>query len=209
MIRASSLVALMGVCVAAGPTTRPSGRPTTRPATTRPAAPARVRDGILGGAIRFLVPAEWVVASRADNGISVTYHLPDGGGLASMIVTQQPQAIPQNDARVRAQLTKAVLDWDNDFIKQRKFEVIEPPKVESDARYLLKVHERYKDGEHYFDVVHVYRAVGLNLVSVMAAASTEDPAAAKAVHEAGGLMLMSVTTGAKDPKIERPVAVKE
>jgi hypothetical protein len=49
----------------------------------------------------------------------------------------------------------------------------------------------------------------LNLVGVMVAADTGDKAVAKAVHDAGALMLMSVNLGAVDPKIVRPVKKDE
>jgi hypothetical protein len=46
-------------------------------------------------------------------------------------------------------------------------------------------------------------------VGVTVAASTEDKAEAKRVHEAAALLLMSVNLGAPDPKIIRPLTKKE
>jgi hypothetical protein len=195
------LLGLLTCCVAAGPATRP----VTKPAT----APVRVRDGLVNGSVRFLVPADWEIAERADNGFQVAYHTPDGVGTISILITQQQEAMPQHNAALRAQMQKVILGWDNDDLAKRKVEVIDAPKVETDDRFMLRVHERYKDGEHVLDVVHLYRAIGLNLVGVMVAAGTEDKAVAKGIHDAGALILMSVNLGARDPKIVRPVKKEE
>jgi hypothetical protein len=191
-------LALVAFCIAA--------TPTTRPATS---APARVRDGLINGSVRFLVPADWEIASRADNGMSVVYHTPDNVGTISILITQQREAIPQHDLRVRAQMQKTILGWDNDDLKKRNVEVIDAPKIEPDDRFMLRVHERFKDGDHPLDVLHIYRGIGLNLVGVTVAASTEDKAQAKSVHDAAALMLMSVSLAAPDPRIVRPVPKKE
>ena len=175
--------------------------PATKPVTP----PARVRDGLVNGSIRFLVPAEWELADRGANGTSVGYRLPEEKGGVVMLVTQQKEGIPVNDARVRAQLIKFVLDNAAADLKARNKEVIDAPKVESDARFMAKIHERFKDGDTTIDAVHLYRAVGLNLVSVTASASTDDKAEAKVIHDAGALMLMSVTVGPPDPKMIRPL----
>ena len=191
--------ALVALCLAAGPA--------TRPATT---APLRVRDGLVNGAVRFLVPADWELISRTDNGFSVTYHTPDGIGAISILITQEQEAIPQHNALVRAQMQKAVLGWDNEDLQKRKVEVIDAPMVEPDDRFMLRVHERYKDEEqHPLDVIHIYRGIGLNLVGVMVAASTQDKAQAKKIHDSAALMLMSVNLGPPDPRIVRPMPKKE
>jgi hypothetical protein len=190
-------IGLLAFSLAAAPTTRPSS------------APARVRDGLVNGSVRFLVPADWILESRTDNGLNVVYTTPDKAGLISILITQQREAIPQHNAAVLAQMTRTILAWDNENLKKHNFEVIDAPRVERDARFMLKIHERYRDGDHPFDVVHIYSGIGLNLVGVTAAASTDDPKVAKQVHDAASLMLMSVSLAAPDPKIVRPVPKKE
>src|SRR4051812_12320288 len=95
-----TIMMLCSLALAAGPATRP----TTRPATTAPAV--RVRDGLINGSVRFLVPADWNLISRADNGLSVVYRTADEVGTLSILITQQQEAIPLHDARVRAQMQK-------------------------------------------------------------------------------------------------------
>lgn len=199
MIHRILVAALAALCLAAGPATKPT-------ATT---APARVRDGLINGSVRFLIPADWEIVSRTDDGMSVVYHTPDKVGIVSILITQQKEAIPQHNALVHAQMQKTILGWDNEDLKNRKVEVIDAPKVEPDDRFMLRVHERFKDGDHLLDVLHIYRGIGLNLVGVTVAASTEDKAQAKRVHDAAALLLMSVSLAAPDPKIIRPVTKKE
>jgi hypothetical protein len=197
------LILLVAFCFAAAPAT-------TKPAATNPAKPPeppkRVRDGLVKGAVRFLVPVEWEIEERNENGLQVRYRADDSGqAKVSMLVTQQAQGIPPNDARLRQQLAKFVIDGLNKSLKEHGAEIIDPPKIEPDARFFLRIHERFKDkeGEGVYDQVHFYRAVGINLIDVTATAVTEDKEEAKRLHEAGALMLMSVTTGPADPKIVR------
>ena len=150
-----------------------------------------------------------MIDSRSDNGLNVVYKTPDKVGLVSMLITQQKEAIPQHNAALLAQMTKTILGWDNENLKKNNFEVINALRVERNARFMLKIHRRYKDGDHLFDVIHIYRGIGLNLVGVVAAASSEDKEVVKKVHDAASLMLMSVSTAAPDPKVVRPVPKKE
>lgn len=203
MSRWMMLATVVACALAAGPTTKPAAA--TKPAP--PPAPARVRDGVVNGGVRFLVPADWQVAERNADGFSVWYRLPGDRAVVSMLVTQQKQGIPVHDVAVRQQMGKALVAMIGDDLKKNNLDVIDAPKLENDDRFMCKIHERYKDHGAVVDAVHMYRGIGLNLVSVRAALKSDekDEPAAKAIHEAGALMLMSVTVGPADPKIVRPV----
>ena len=76
------------VCVAATPATKPlfpGG--TTKPATQPASAPARVRDGLLGGSVRFLVPSQWRLFDRKEDQTQVFYHPSPEVGTVSVMVT--------------------------------------------------------------------------------------------------------------------------
>jgi hypothetical protein len=121
-----------------------------------------------------------------------------------MVVTPQQQGIPVHDLRVRQQLAKAILAAANEELKTLKVEVLDPPKAEVDDRFMLRMHERYKDGDITYDRVHLYRGIGFNLIDVAITAVTDDKETAKKLHDAGATLLMSVTVGPQDPKIIRP-----
>lgn len=209
-MKATLLAALLICSLAAAPALKPAPatKPTGRPAT-KPAPPARVRDGLRNGAIRFLVPKDWELVARAEDGLSCNYAFPDEKGGVKMLLSQQATVIPTSNPQLKAQLSKFVLDNDNQDLASRKMEIIDAPKIEPDPRFMVKVHERFKDGETVVDALHLYRGVGINLVSVTITANTEDKEEVKTLHEAGALMLLSVTTNSPDPKVLRPVQKRE
>jgi hypothetical protein len=168
----------------------------------------RVRDGLVNGSVRFLVPTDWEVASRTENGLGVGYRPPGGHHSVAMLITQQREAMPNTPA-IRQQMIKAVLAWNDENLKTRKVEILDPPKVEPDPMLMLRVHERFREGDATVDAVHLYRPLGLNLINVTVTAHTDDPAEAKVLHDAGAKLLLSVTLGPPDKKIVRPVVKKE
>jgi hypothetical protein len=185
-------------CLAAD-TLPPLPKPSTRAAATQ-RLPGRVRDTLVNGSVRFLVPKDWELADKSADGMNAKYNLPDGEGSVSLLVTQQADLVPANHPKLKQQLTNYVLAKVDEDLKNRHGEVIDAAKVETDARFMTRVHVRFKEGDTVNDVVHVYRGLGINLLSVNATALTDDPAKAKAVHEAGALLLQSVTLGAPDKK---------
>jgi hypothetical protein len=171
-------------------------------------APTRVRDGLVNGALRYLVPPEWEIVDRTADRMQVYYRDKPERATYSMMVTQQAQVIPLNDLRVRKQLSEMALAWANAELVKRKVEVLDAPKVEPDERFMLKIRERFKEGDAVWDVVHVYRGLGLNLVSATSATTNEEKNQIAAVHDAGAKLLLSATLGPQDPKLVRPVNVK-
>ena len=196
-----AVICILGCLLAAGPAAQPPAKPASKP--------TRVRDGLVNGALRFLVPPEWEITERSADRMQVFYRHKPERAVYSMMVTQQGQVIPQNDARLKKQMTETILNWANEELKKRKVEVIEPPSVVRDDRFLLKVHEKFKDGDAIVDAIHIYRGIGLNLVSVTSSTTNEEAGQLQAVHDAGALLLMSVTLGSQDPKIVRPVNAPE
>ena len=204
----TSLVVLTIVCMAATPATKPLfPGATTKPATQPTSAPARVRDGLLGGSVRFLVPSQWRLFDRKEDQTQVFYHPSPEVGTVSVMVTPQGSVIPAKDPAARDRIAKTLLGLINKDLATRSVQVVNAPRLESDDRFFIKIHERYTDGDYLLDVVHMYRVVGFNLVSVRVSFQNDakDEERAKAVHEAGAMVLMSVTTGAKDPKIVREI----
>jgi len=193
------------VGLGAGPATRPTTRATTRPAVAKD---DRVRDGLVNGSVRFLVPSAWEIAGRAENGLNVVYRLPESHHQVSVLITQQKEALRDTPA-IRQQMSKIILGWDNDDLKKRNVEMIDAPKVEADPMLMMRIHERFRDAEGTYDVVHLYRGLGLNLIGVTAVAHTEDAAEAKPIHDAATKLLLSVTLGPPDPKIVRAAPVKK
>src|SRR2546421_7082968 len=89
----TSLVVLTIVCMAATPATKPLfPGATTKPATQPTSAPARVRDGLLGGSVRFLVPSQWRLVARQEGEKHGGFPPPPEGG-AGGGVGEPPRAV--------------------------------------------------------------------------------------------------------------------
>jgi hypothetical protein len=200
-----TFLAVLCCCLGAGPA------PTTRPsATTRPTtASARVRDAMLKGSLRYLVPADWELVRRSDDGLNVAYMLPEKRGVVSLVVTPQHGAFPKGNAALKQIMARSVLKAVNDDLAKRKVEILDPPKLEPDDAFVARVAYRFKEGDATIRAMHAYRAVGVVVVSVTSALTIEDPAEAKAVHDESAKMLLSVAAGPADPKLMRPVVKQE
>jgi hypothetical protein len=206
------IAALVVGCLAAGPVS-----PTTRPATrlsptTRPAAatqPARVRDALAKGTLRFLAPADWELVKRSDDGLTAFYKASGGHGLITMVVTPQKVAFPTGNAALKQQLAAQIMKALIADLKKRNVEVIDPPRLERDEAFVARIVYRFRNEGHELRALHAYRGLGFNAISVTASVAATDPAEAKAIEDAAAMMLMSVTSGPADPKLMRPVPVKQ
>jgi hypothetical protein len=204
----TTLLALLLACgaLAAGPA--PATRPTTGPSaagTSPTTAPARVRDALLKGMVRFLVPADWTLVGRSGDGLNAYYRLPADKGLVSMVVTPQQAPFPPVTPAIRQKMSASVLAAVTADLKKRNAEVLEPPKLERDDAFVARVVYRFKDEGHVLRAMHAYRGAGFNVVGVTASVPGEDAAEAKAIHDTAATMLLSVTSGPADPKLMRPV----
>lgn len=212
MVRAT-LAAMMIGCLGAGPaspTTRPTTRPAGTTATTQPAgkAPERVRDALLKGMVRYLVPADWTLVGRSDDGLNAYYKLPENKALVSLAVTPQPAPFPAITPAIRQKMSASVLGAVTADLKKRKAEVVDPPKLEHDDAFVAKVVYRFKEEGHVVRAMHAYRGAGFNVIGVTASVPDGDADDARAVNDAAAMVLLSVTSGPADPKLMRPVPVK-
>jgi len=164
---------------------------------------------MLNGALRYLVPADWELVRRTDDGQNVTYMLPEKRGAVSLVVTPQRGAFPKGNVAVKQRMAQSVLKAVNDDLARRKVEVIDPPKLEPDDAFVARVAYRFKEGDATIRAMHAYRAIGTVVVSVTSALTIEDPAEAQAVHDEAAKMLLGVTSGPANPNLMRPVVKKE
>ena len=101
------LLPVLMCCIAAGPATKPLfPGVTTRPGTQPASAPARVRDGLLGGSVRFLVPSQWRLFDRKEDQTQVFYHPSPEVGTVSVMVTPQGSVIRGNDPATRQRVDR-------------------------------------------------------------------------------------------------------
>jgi hypothetical protein len=165
-------------------------QPTSVPST----APAVEVIYLDGEKVRFTPPPGLTFQGHLNDGRAAGFSIGDTQALISVLVTPQEQALPRGFSD---QLARFVRKNILDEAQQGQQDIVMQPRVEDDERFLLRVHDKFNTEERFGDRVHLYRAVGLYLVSVTATAFTEDEAEARRVHELGADLLLSVRLNLK------------
>jgi hypothetical protein len=170
------------------------------PASTAPASGAS--DTTLdAGRIVFSPPEELTFLGKRDDDRSAGYALGNNRGLITILVTPQEHAVrPELAPRLAQLLIKTI----HEESARGEFDMVLPPRVEKDGRFLLRLHDRFNTGQRLGDRVQMYRAVGLYLVCVVSTAFTDDPEEARQVHDLSAEMLLSLRLSRPTPP--RPAA---
>jgi hypothetical protein len=148
------------------------------------------------GTIIYAPPEGWTPLGRRTDGLGAGYREPDGKGQIVIVCTPQQQTLPDELAPRLAQTIEKALRAEAD---KGNIELVSPPKVERDRRFLLKMHDQFKAHEKFSDRLQLFRGIGKNLVSVTVNAFTEDADETKAIHETAERVMVSV-------KLKRPGA---
>ena len=152
------LLPVLMCCIAAGPATKPLfPGVTTRPGTQPASAPARVRDGLLGGSVRFLVPSQWRLFDRKEDQTQVFYHPSPEVGTVSVMVTPQGSVIRGNDPATRDRIAQTLLGLINKDLATRSVQ------VDRDAAEHRRIHDFTKPPGNFEDAAVVPRHADSNL----------------------------------------------
>lgn len=135
------------------------------------------------GNYKYEAPAGWASAASKDGKLAVIYRSPDK--VAVIQVQLKPKgAAPQEMQAKYAQTAVQMLK--QDFVKN-KTEVVEPPAVQKDPRFYLKLHERIRaKTDKVADQTHLYLMPGKDLIEVTVittAEATDQVAAAQKLAE--------------------------
>src|SRR5206468_11909227 len=82
----------------------------------------------------------------------------EGGAMALQVLPADAEISPRFGAALVRQL--------RENHKKANQKVTMPPKIESDKRFALRIHERYQDGEKEYDELHLYRDLGPRVAMV-------------------------------------------
>lgn len=154
-----------------------------------------------GEKVLFTPPPGLTFQGNLNEGRAASFSIGDTQALVSVLVTPQQQGLPRGFKDRLAQFVGKTI---REEASQGQQDIVMPPRVEDDERFLLRVHDKFNTEERFGDRVHLYREVGLYLVSVTATAYTEDEAEAKRVHELGAEMLLSVRLNRRPPVARKP-----
>lgn len=156
------------------------------------------------GEIVFDPPAGWKSEGKRTDDRSAGYTLPDKKALLVITVAPQQSTIPNALApKLAASIQQAI----RVEAQKGNIEIVDEPKVETDPRFLLKIHDRFRAKDRLGDRVQVFRGVGKNLVSVVVTAFTESADEARSIHEAGEQVMLSLRLSRADsaPGARQPV----
>lgn len=194
-------LALVGGAVGADRPRFPAAATTKPPATaTKPAAPPATapapvgRVTLAGGLVSYAAPpGEWESGTKDKTPNRDTYFTTSRKGLLVVEVLPAGQ-------KYGPDLGKPILDKLKQNKRLRKQTYLEEPRVEPDARFALRIRERYRMNDTTVaEQLHLYRQVGPRAVLVMVTTLTDGDAAKEqlAAGEAVSLSAEPVKPAAK------------
>jgi len=167
----------------AGPASRPAARPADEP--------------ILGGALFFRPPPDdYHLLGRSENDRSIHYATADGAGAINLAVVPQDNAI----GNLSQPIAQAVVRKLKAEFEEGHTPVLMQPRVEKDPDLFIRIHEKFKNADgRSIDQIHIFRVIGIYLVSATVTAASDDPAAVNQIHKLGEDLLWTVHTAAARP----------
>jgi hypothetical protein len=166
-----------------------AGDPSTNPASAPTTAPAPDRQTLAGGAISFAIPDGLKLLGKRNDDLGAGLAPPDDSALVQITVAPQTTTI---DDHLGPKLGQLVIKTIKEQAAKGEIETIAPPKMETDDRFLLRVHDRFKQKGKTCDRVQLYRGVGKFLVSVTATAFSDDTAKSRPIHLLGEQLMQGV-----------------
>lgn len=164
----------------------PATAPTTA-STTQPVTLAK-------GELVYIPPTDgWEEFKRSDDGNSIIYKFED-------------RAFMQINATVAtAGFTKEMAKKMGNMVCQKLlkdsqangYTLLQPPSIESDGRFILKIRHRFLQGDQESNQIQVYREVGNLLVNLAVTVRGDSAEQVKTLQEEGETLLL----GAKSPRM--------
>ena len=175
--------------------------PASQPSTTQTAKSApKQKFTLMNGAVRFLVPSAWTEQDRSDDGRKAIYRSPDEKATIYVNVLPQDYPIPQRNEGFREKMKASILTAMKKTFAEKKMQMLYGPQSETDDRFLLRIHDREKTDEGILDEVHLYRAAGLDLLSVTTVVHAETADEAKPYHVVGEDTCLGIVLGPAEKK---------
>jgi len=157
-------------------------------------------DTLLEGKLVYTPPPGWQLLGKFEDR-RVGYGLSEGRAHLTLLATPQQNTIPDELApKLAARIRQTILQEQ----QRGNLELVLEPRVEPDARFLLRVHDRYRAQGKFGDRLQLFRGVGRNLVSVTVVVLTENEQQAAQIHEAAETLMQTVHLAGTKPPVIRP-----
>jgi hypothetical protein len=156
-------------------------------------ASAPAIDSLMKGDVVFTTPDGWKMDGKANNDrlAKFSHSNPD----AVMVINVDPQAQPLDNS-ASLEIGQMLIKKINANGKSGEYKIVDPPKMENDARFFLRIHHRFKKGEETGDQLQLYRVIKKNLVAVAVTAFTDSPDKSKELFADAEKMLLGINHGA-------------
>jgi len=178
--------------------------------TTRPATTKHVWATLAAGEIRYTEPPNWrsIPLTNAED-MRASYKNEAGNAVVTINVTPQQQPIPNTPIAAQSlgrQIVKAI----RADLEKSGAEIIEPPKLERDERFFVRIRDKISLNGITSDRLHLYRALGYNLVMVSVDADNQSSDEVKAAYGVGEEVLDGTLLGKREkkPATTRPIRPK-
>lgn len=173
---AAALLILSSIVFAA-----PTSMPTSAPSS----------ESLADGAISFDPPgAGWSQAAKPPNGRTIAY-VQMKPVKATMAVNADLQNARLDDIAAK-KIGEMQCKHITDNAAKSNVEILDPPRIEPDDRYFLRIHHRFKKGQNIGDELQLYRVIKQDLVAVAVTAYTDSPDQAKSVFDQAEKVMESV-----------------
>jgi hypothetical protein len=166
----------------------PTSTPTSAPSSAPGSAPGS--ETLADGAISFDPPPGWSQALKSPNGRTIAY-VSTQPVKATMAVNADHQDV-RLDSVAAAKIGEMQCKKIADNAAKSNIQILDPPHVESDDHYFLRIHHRFKKGENVGDQLQLYRVIKSELVAVAVTAYAESPDQAKTVFDEAEKVMQSV-----------------
>lgn len=152
-------------------------------------APSSETQTLSQDAITYAAPAGWKFLGKRPDDRAAGYRAPDDSGEIVLTNTPQTQTVLDELGPKLASVIRRTIAAE---AAKGNIQIVLPPTVEQDKRFLLRIHDRYKSQGIDVDRLELFRGVGRNLTSVTIKAYTQDEPTAKQVFETGEQVMLSV-----------------
>ncbi|HEV7302191.1 MAG TPA: hypothetical protein VGN72_22830 [Tepidisphaeraceae bacterium] len=164
---------------------------TAQPST----APASDEHLFADDTLQFTVPEGWRLSKISNDSLWAEMKRDDGGGTLVLNTTLQTASLTQNpDTRIK--IGEQIVKQMHDQLVAQGLEIVDRPRMKRDDAFFLRVEDRYRatatDGGKVVSRLHVYRAMGIHFLMVVATSFDESPNTIAAIHKAGEQLLYSV-----------------
>jgi hypothetical protein len=164
-----------------------------------PATAPGAAETLSHGQVLYTPPADWKLIGKSKDDRHIGFALEGNRGQLVIAIAPQPQAVTATErAKLSELLTAKLTNTIKGEATKGNIEIIKEPTTESDPRYLVKMHDRFRAKGLHADRVQLVRDMGRFILTVVSTAFTEDEAEMKQVHAAGEQLMWSMKQNKPD-----------